>query len=141
MCALFSRISAQANSMSAERADPPVEVVVEPVEALAVARRHRRRLLGEQRVEAGELGGAEPLGRHPHRLDLERGADEARLPHRLLGDRADLGRALRPDGQEAELRQPPEGVAHRLARHAGGRATSASDSRAPGGSASVTTCR
>ena len=68
-------------------------------------------------VERRELRRPEPRRGDPHRLDLERRPHEARLLHRPLGDGADLGRALRPDGQEPELRQPPEGVAHRLPRH------------------------
>ena len=103
-----------------ERADPAMEFVVEPMEALAVVRRDGRRLLAQERLERGQLRRPEPLGREAYRLDLERGADEPRLLHRLLGHDADLGRPLRPDGQEAELREAEEGVAHRLPRHPGG---------------------
>ena len=120
-CAPCSRGSAPRRTRCpASVADPPVELVVEPVEALAVARRHRRRLLGDQRVERGELG-RRRTARPPPAPSRSRARSGRSAPARTACSEIALtsvercGRMVR----KPSLRQPPEGVAHRLARHAG----------------------
>ena len=95
-------------------ADAVVKTVVERMEAGPVVAIHRLFLLADHVFQLAHLRFGHVGHGRAHRLQFERGADEAGTVHRLHRDRRHHRGALRTDQQEALLRQPVEGIAHRL---------------------------
>ena len=112
---------------------PPVKLVVERVEPSRSRAATAAACCRDQRVEHGRLRRRRTAPAAPRTVSISSAVRTKRACSTARSEiGAHLGGALRPDGQEPELRQPPEGVAHRLARDPGGRATSTSESRVPG---------
>ena len=141
MCAFFSRISVQANSWPHERADPPVELVVErrgtargrsaatAAACAAISASSAANSVGPNRAAATRTVSTSSAVR------TKRACCTA-CSEMALTSVERCGRMVRKPSCDSRQKASRTGCRDTPAA----RATSTSDSRAPGGSASVTTC-
>ena len=142
MCALFSRISVQAKSRPLKRADLPVKLVVEAVEPLAVVRR-RSPPPAPPGAPSSAANSAAPNRTAATRTVSTSSAVRTKracctaCSEIALTSVERCGRMVRKPSCDSRQKASRTGCRETPAA----RATSISESRAPGGSASVTTWR